>query len=215
MDILFGRHGNTFGPEDKVVWVGRESDLELVDKGWQQARAFGSALLRIGMVPDHVYCASLKRTRGFAEAMGEVQIRWQKPQIDRRLDEIHYGTWAGLTSDEISATPEGRYALEGWTAHDLWPTKAGWGCTEADIKGAIQSFIDEVILTAGPKERLVVISSNGVLRFFPRLLKIINPELPSYVMKTGHAGLISGTPGNFRVRFWNVAAEALSREHLA
>jgi len=215
MDILFGRHGNTFGPGDKVVWVGRETDLELVDKGWHQARAFGSALLRIGMVPDKVYCASLKRTRGFADAMGEVQMRWRKPVIDPRLDEIDYGKWAGLTSDEISETPEGRYALEGWTAHDIWPTEAGWGSSEADIKGAIQSFIEEVILTAEPKDRILVISSNGILRFFPGALGVVNAELPSYVMKTGHAGMISGEPGNFRVRFWNIQPEALSREYLA
>lgn len=215
MDILFGRHGNTFGPNDKVVWVGRETDLDLVDKGWQQARAFGSALLRINMVPDRVYCASLKRTRGFADALGEVQMRWRKPEVDTRLDEIDYGLWAGLTSDEINATEEGRYALEGWTAHDQWPHEAGWGSRETEIKGNIQSFIDEVIATAGPKERILVVSSNGILRFFPKLLKVINQELPSYVMKTGHAGLISGEPGNFRVRFWNVSGEALSREYLA
>ena len=28
------------------------------------------------------------------------------------------------------------------------------------------------------------------------------------------AGLISGEPGAFRVRFWNLSAEALSRDHL-
>jgi len=215
MDILFGRHGNTFGPGDKVVWVGRETDLELVDKGWQQARAFGSALLRINMVPDRVYCASLKRTRGFAEAMGEVQMRWRQPVVDSRLDEIDYGKWAGLTSDEINATEEGRHALEGWTAHDLWPAGAGWASRDDEIKGAIQSFIDEVLVTAGPKERVLVVSSNGILRFFPKLLKAVNLELPSYVMKTGHAGLISGEPGAFRVRFWNVSGEALSRDYLA
>ncbi|MEI7610956.1 MAG: phosphoglycerate mutase family protein [Rhodospirillaceae bacterium] len=214
MDILFGRHGNTFDTGDKVVWVGRETDLPLVDKGWQQARAFGSAMLRINMVPDRVYCASLQRTRGFAEAMGEVQMRWKKPVVDKRLDEIDYGKWAGQSTEEIEATPEGRYGIESWTKHDIFPAGAGWGSSEADIFAAIQSFIDEIILTAGTKEKLLVVSSNGILRFFPRLLGVANLDLPSYVMKTGHAGLISGTPGAFRVRFWNISAEALSREHL-
>ena len=214
MDIIFGRHGNTFAPGDPAVWVGRETDLPLVDKGWQQARAFGSALLRINMVPDRVYCASLRRTRDFADTMGEVQMRWRKPVIDKRLDEVDYGAWAGKTTEEIAATPEGAAAAEAWSQRDVFPAGAGWGSTEAEIFGAIRSFIDEVIKTAGPKERLLVVSSNGVLRFFPRLLGVTNPDRASYVMKTGHAGLISGEPGAFRLRFWNVSAEALSREHL-
>ena len=214
MDIVFSRHGNTFAPGDKVVWVGRETDLPLVDKGWQQARAFGSALLRIGMVPDRVFSASLQRTRGFAETMGEVQMRWRKPVVDKRLDEIDYGAWAGKTTEELEATPEGRAAIEGWTKHDIFPETAGWASSQSEIFGNIKSFIDEVLLAAGPREKLLVISSNGILRFFPRLLGVTNLALPSYVMKTGHAGLISGEPGNFRVRFWNVSAEALSREYL-
>ena len=214
MDILFGRHGNTFGPDDKVVWVGRETDLPLVDKGWSQARAFGSALLRINMVPDRVFSASLQRTRDFADAMGEVQMRWKKPVIDKRLDEVDYGAWAGKTNDEIAALPGGAEAMEGWSKRDIFPADAGWGSTRAEIFANIEGFIDEVIKTAGPKERLLVVSSNGILRFFPRLLAVTNPDQPSYVMKTGHAGLISGEPGAFRVRFWNVSAEALTREHL-
>ena len=215
MDILFGRHGNTFGPDDKVVWVGRETDLPLVEKGWRQARAFGSALARIGMEePDRVYCASLRRTRDFAETMGEERPRRFQPVVDNRLDEVHYGAWAGKTNDEIAALPGGTAAMEAWSKHDVIPADSGWGSREADILAAVQGFIDEIILTAKPTEKLLVISSNGILRFFPRLLGVVNLELPSYVMKTGHAGLISGTPGNFRVRFWNVAAEALMPELL-
>ena len=214
MDIIFGRHGNTFGPEDKVVWVGRETNLPLVDKGWSQARAFGSALLRINMVPDRVFAASLRRTRDFAEAMGEVQMRWKKPVIDPRLDEVDYGAWAGKTNDEIAAMPGGAAAAEAWSRHDVFPADAGWGSSEAEIFGNIESFSGEVIETAGPKEKLLVISSNGILRFFPRLMGATNLDQPSYVMKTGHAGLISGEPGAFRVRFWNLSAEALSRDHL-
>ncbi len=215
MDIIFGRHGNTFGPNDKVVWVGRETDLPLVDAGWQQARAFGSALLRIGMVPDRVFCASLQRTRGFADAMGEVQMRWRKPTVDSRLDEINYGAWAGMSTAEIEATPGGANAIELWTKHDVFPSDAGWVSTEAEIFGNINAFIDDVIKNADPREKVLVVSSNGILRFFPRLLGSRNGDLPSYVMKTGHIGMVSGEPGNFRVRFWNISAEALSRDYLA
>ncbi len=39
MRILFARHGNTFAPGDNVVCVGRETDLALVERGFEQARA--------------------------------------------------------------------------------------------------------------------------------------------------------------------------------
>ncbi|MEI6986512.1 MAG: histidine phosphatase family protein [Rhodospirillaceae bacterium] len=221
MEIVFVRHGNTFGPGDKVVWVGRETDLELVDKGRQQARSFGAALVRSGLVPDRVYCASLKRTRSFAElAIGQAVTDGGQAgtdgctlpihcQIDRRLDEVDYGAWARLTSDEISVTPEAAASLKDWSERDIFPANAGWGSGEAEILSDIQSFVADVILTAGAGERLLVISSNGILRFFPRILNVVNPELTSYVMKTGHAGMITGELGAFRVSFWNLPAEAM------
>ncbi|MEI8394732.1 MAG: histidine phosphatase family protein [Rhodospirillaceae bacterium] len=212
MDILFGRHGNTFGPDDKVVWVGRETDLELVDKGWQQAKAFHAALLRLNMVPDRLYCASLKRTRGFAETIGKNLPTPIKPVIESRLDEVDYGAWAGKTSEEISTKPEDKEAMEHWSRHDIWPSNAGWGSLESEILGNIQGFIDDILLTAHPDQKLLVISSNGTLRFFPKLLQVSNRDLPSYVMKTGHIGLISGTPGAFKVRFWNIKPESLGTE---
>jgi hypothetical protein len=35
------------------------------------------------------------------------------------------------------------------------------------------------------------------------------PARSSYVMKTGHAGLITGKPGTFQLKFWNVNPERL------
>ena len=69
--FLFARHGNTFGPGDKVVWVGRETDLPLVEKGLQQAAAAAAAFRRKGLIPEVIYCASLQRTRRFAEIVAE------------------------------------------------------------------------------------------------------------------------------------------------
>ncbi len=215
MKIIFGRHGNTFGPTDRVVWVGRESDLPLVETGLQQARSFGAALLRTGLVADRVLTASLARTRGFAEAMGDVQQRWRSPVVDRRLDEVHYGSWAGKTTEEIEALPGGARLVEGWSKRDVFPAAVGWGSTESEIFGNIKGFINDVLLTAGAAETLLVISSNGILRFFPRLLGAAPLDRPSYAMKTGHMSLISGVPGSWRIRFWNVNPEMLSREQVA
>ncbi len=212
MDILCARHGNTFGPGDKVVWVGRETDLPLVDKGWAQARAFGAALARLDLRPDRIYCASLRRTREFAAGVIEVLgTGAPAPLVDDRLDEIHYGAWAGLTAEEIvERDPAAAARLEAWSARDTWPTDAGWVTTEPDMRSAIEGFVAEVIAPAGgTNQRILVVSSNGVLRFLPRVLGAASPDHPSYVMKTGHAGRIIGDPGAFRLDYWNRAPEGL------
>jgi probable phosphoglycerate mutase len=210
MEILFARHGNTFGPGDAVVWVGRETDLPLVDKGWAQARAFGSALIRLNLRPDRIIAASLRRTRGFADTVADMLGHTARPEIDPRLNEIHYGAWAGRTSDEIAANPEAAAAMAAWSARDTWPENAGWLTTEAELLNAVREFADEVIARADAAGRLLVVSSNGVLRFLPRVLGVTDPARASYVMKTGHAGLISGTPGHFHLRFWNRDPETLN-----
>ncbi len=212
MDILFARHGNTFGPGDKVVWVGRETDLPLVEKGHQQARAFGEAMLRLKFRPDHILCASLKRTRAFAADV--VQVLGDpapQPVVDNRLDEIHYGRWAGLTSEEIGAASKDAAAqLEAWSAHDVWPTEAGWETTQAQLQAALAGFVQDLVSGAGTTgQRLLVVSSNGILRFLPRVLGAAPADGPSLVMKTGHAGRITGHPGAFRMVFWNQPPEAL------
>jgi probable phosphoglycerate mutase len=215
MDILFARHGNTFGPDDKVVWVGRETDLPLVDKGWAQARALGDALIRLGFQPDRIIAASLQRTRGFAETVAATLGHARPLDIDPRLNEIDYGRWAGRSSEEIAAaSPEEAAALDAWSARDAWPASAGWVTTEAELRDAIRAFADHVIAQANDTERLLVVSSNGVLRFLPHVLGASDsarsgPARSSYVMKTGHAGLITGKPGTFQLKFWNVNPERL------
>jgi probable phosphoglycerate mutase len=201
MDIVFARHGNTFGPGDKVVWVGRESDLPLVDRGWEQAHEAAAALGRAGLSPDRVVAASLKRTRGFAEAVCS-DLGLAPPAIDSRLDEVDYGRWAGRTSEEIAAEPGGAEAMRAWSEQDRWPSAAGWVSSESEIMAALSAFIADEILPMAHK-RLLVVSSNGTLRFLPRLMGAVGPDCGSLVMKTGALGLIRGEPGSFRLEFWN------------
>ena len=44
MLLLLARHGNTFEPSDKVVWVGARTDLPLTSMGREQAAALGEGL---------------------------------------------------------------------------------------------------------------------------------------------------------------------------
>jgi probable phosphoglycerate mutase len=184
--LLFARHGNTFGPGDKVVWVGRETDLPLVEKGLEQAAAAAQALKRKGLIPDAIYCASLQRTRRFATIVAQT---------------------LGLAPPVIEAAdPNAAAAMEAWNGSDSWPHQAGWVSRPETVLAALESFAAERLAPGGHASPLVV-SSNGILRFLPRLLLDKTAQLPSFKMRTGHLGLIERGEGRVQLRAWDRSAE--------
>jgi probable phosphoglycerate mutase len=204
MEIVFARHGNTFNPGDKVVWVGRETDLPLVEKGLAQAAAAAEVLARVRLVPDVIYAASLKRTKRFAEIIAET-LGLAAPIIDRRLDELDYGAWAGRTNEEIAqGGPLAQSAMDEWNRSDAWPAVAGWVSQEADVLDAVRRFAIER-LASGDHVRPLVVSSNGILRFLPRALLAPQIQRDSFKMKTGHLGVIDCENGDASLRYWDVA----------
>ncbi len=209
MEILFARHGNTFNPGDKAVWVGRESDLPLVEKGLAQAAAAAEALRRAGLVPDVIYAASLQRTLRFAAIVAET-LGLAAPLVDPRLDELDYGRWAGRSNEDIAGDdPAVKAAMEAWNRFDAWPDDAGWVSRQADIEEAVRSFSRER-LAGGGHVRPLVVSSNGILRFLPRALLASPGQRDSFKMRTGHLGVIDCRDGNATLRLWDVAPADLS-----
>ena len=206
MQILLARHGNTFAPGEKAVWVGRETDLPLVEKGVEQAHAVAAGLAVKGLIPTRILCGALVRTRRTAEIVAADLGLASAPIIDPRLNEIDYGVWAGRTTDEIASEPDKKEALERWGEDDVWPTGAGWGSTEAEILGNIEGFHADLRADAG--ERPLVVSSNGVLRFVPRLLGLTHPQdghHGSFRIRTGHMAAIARHDGGLALTCWDVA----------
>ena len=205
--LLFARHGNTFGPGDKVVWVGRETDLPLVEKGLQQAAAAAEAFKRKDLIPDVIYCASLQRTRRFAEIVADA-LGLCAPVVDGRLDELDYGAWAGRSNDEIlAADPGAAAAMEAWNSADIWPAQGAWVSQRETVMAALREFAEDC-LVLGRHQRPLVVSSNGTLRFLPRLLLEKTAQLPSFKMRTGHLGLIARRNGETRLGTWDQSPEA-------
>lgn len=199
--ILFARHGNTFGPGDKAVWVGRASDLPLVERGLEQAHEAATALVRLDLVPTSVVSGTLKRTRGFAEIVCR-ELGIVDHRIDSRLDEIDYGAWEGLSSDEIKALPGGAETQAAWQADDVWPEAAGWRTTQAEVLAALGGVLEDLKAGHGGARPLVV-SSNGILRFAPRLLPA--PAGGSLQLKTGALGCVDRGGDGWKIRFWGLA----------
>jgi probable phosphoglycerate mutase len=206
--LLFVRHGNTFAPGDKVVWVGRETDLPLVDSGRRQAEAAAAALARRGWRPDMVFAAGLRRTQDFA-AIVCARLDLPPPVIDRRLDELDYGAWAGLSSDEISAAaPDARALLAAWQQADRWPPDGLWRSREDAVLRDLAAFAGDRLAAGGATQPLVV-SSNGCLRFLPRLLLHRAQHRASFKMRTGHFGVIERDADQCHLRGWDLSADAL------
>ncbi|MCB9883054.1 MAG: histidine phosphatase family protein [Planctomycetes bacterium] len=167
MQLLLARHGNTFGPGERVVWVGKNQDLHLVERGREQAVEFASAIERAGKHIVDVRCGPLARTREFAEIIVD-RLGLPAARIDERLDELDYGRWSGMTRAEILER-FGPEELDAWAAHSRWPRRAGFGSDSATVLDEVRSLAFE--LTSAHREAegdaaALLVSSNGRLRYF-------------------------------------------------
>lgn len=206
--ILLVRHGNTFGPGDKVVWVGAREDLPLVEKGEAQAGALGEALRAAGLTPSRIICGPLKRTRRAAEIVAELTGFSGEASIDMRLREIDYGSWGGKSCDEIIAE-YGEAAHRTWNDQHKRPPGADWSPSEAELQAnALASMTD-----AAEQDLSLVITSNGILRYMYGATAGVSADVK---VKTGNVCAVQFTGGEGRRLFWNQKPDAdLIRQALA
>ena len=201
--LILARHGNTFGPGDPVVWVGAREDFPLAGKGPEQARMLGEALGRAGLVPDRAICGPLKRTRetlaGALTALG-ASLR---VEIDARLTEIDYGAWGGLGDAEI-ADRFGAAALADWQARRIRPAGAGWGPPEADLVGGLQTLTAALAADVDAGRTVLVVTSNGVLRYWRELFGAQTESAGADKVGTGRLCLLDRVGGLWIERGWNL-----------
>lgn len=204
MRLILARHGNTFGPEDRVVWVGARSDLPLVDKGRAQAAAIGEALLARGMVPHRILAGPLQRTVQTAAIAAEVMgLSAAAPTIAPELREIDYGSWEGRSNAEIREE-HGDTAIDGWQQDSVFPEGFGWSPSEATIRAQWQALLAG--LPRESDETVLVISSNGIYRVIAESF-----GLPSAARKmdTGALAVLNLSQDRIDVECWNTAPSDL------
>jgi broad specificity phosphatase PhoE len=188
--LLLARHGNTFGPGDKVVWVGANEDLPLVDKGEEQATHLGKTLREAGVRPDRIISGPLCRTWRAADLIADQTGYCGDIAIDPRLKEIDYGSWGGKSCDEIIAE-FGHEAHRVWNEDHRRPDGVDWSPDEATLKSnALAAMAD----AAAGEGLALVITSNGVLRYMYGALTGSNAEVK---VKTGNMCVadMEGTSG--------------------
>ena len=203
MQIHWARHGNTFGPGDPVVWVGASQDLELVERGREQALELAEALQRHGVELGEVRCGPLVRTREFARIVTE-RLGLAEAKIDQRLDEIDYGEWSGKSDVDV-VKEHGREVLQAWREYGVAPQGMGWNPEPDVVRAELESLVQE--LAAGPHDAVLCVTSNGRLRY---ALELVQGALEraiadrGFSMRTGRCGRIDIEGTERALSYWNV-----------
>ena len=144
--ILFVRHGETNWNAERRVQG--HSDTPLNETGRAQARALAEELADEGI--DAVYSSDLLRAHETARIV--VRGRGLEVTSIRDLRERHFGTWEGLTDDEIFARfPEAR--------------NGSWGDGESreEMAGRVLQALQRIAETH-EGDRVLVVSHGGPLR---------------------------------------------------
>ena len=118
--LVLLRHGeSTWNKENRFTgWT----DVDLTDKGREEARAAGQLLRAGGFTFDLVFTSVLKRAIRTANiAQDELDLLWLPVQRSWRLNERHYGALQGLNKAETAAR-HGEAQVKIWRrAYDIAP----------------------------------------------------------------------------------------------
>ncbi len=208
MLLILARHGNTFGPDDTPVWVGAKEDLNLVEKGLEQSRDIGRAIGKAGVIPDRVLAGPLKRTRIGAELAMEHCGFSGEIEIDERLKEIDYGIWGGKSDLEIAET-WGEAAIHDWRERSIPPAGAGWTPTPDQLAANARAVFNSVTQDRGDDIAVLIVTSNGILRYFHALLAGEGAAPEDAKVKTGHMGAARVTSDGVQLLAWNCPPDAM------
>lgn len=162
--LFLVRHAHTHWNEEKRYQG--SSDLPLSDKGIQQALAVANTFREENI--DLIYSSDLKRakeTAAYIKADRDIPL-----MIDKRLRELNFGIFEGLTLSEAQTQyPE---MVTAWLEDYDKPPEGGESLSS--LTARISSFLDEVI-DQQSSHTIVVVGHGGGLREIYRLLL----ELPS------------------------------------
>jgi broad specificity phosphatase PhoE len=138
--LLLARHGET--DWNRELRIQGSSDVGLNELGRKQAQALAQELEHVEL--DAIYSSDLSRARATAEAVAAshgLDVR-----LDPRLRERSFGSWEGLTREDVAARPEDR--------HD--------GETDDEVRERVLAAVRS-IAAAHAGEQVLVVSHGGAL----------------------------------------------------
>jgi broad specificity phosphatase PhoE len=207
MNLILARHGNTFLASEPAYYVGSQQDLPLVPFGIEQATAIGHDLAQQHGHLAAVYSGPLNRMRSTAQFALEAMHSPLPVHIDERLNELDYGLWSGLTSQEVRQR-FGDEEYEAWERQSQWPKLGEWPESEQSVTARITAFAQDLTQRYTQDDTILVVASNGCLRYFLKLIpgafeeKVQHRQLK---IGTGHLCHFQYQNDAWTLHYWNRA----------
>ena len=139
--LLLARHGET--DWNRELRIQGSSDIELNELGRRQAQSLAQELTDVEL--DAIYASDLRRARATAAAVAATH--GLEVTLDPRLRERSFGSWEGLTREDVNAMPPGSH-------HD--------GETDEEVRERMLAAVRE-IAAAHPGEEVLIVSHGGAL----------------------------------------------------
>ncbi len=200
--LIIARHGNTFETSETPRRAGAGTDIPLVEKGREQARAIGVYLNENRLIPDTVYVSQLQRTQETAKiAIKESNVTNPVFTLDI-FNEIDYGPDENKTEQEV-ITRIGEQAIKDWDESAIVPD--GWKVDPDETIANWQSFAEQ-IRAHDDNETTLVVTSNGIARFAPHLTGDFEGFAASHKIKlsTGALAILKYEDNRWTVTDWNI-----------
>ena len=198
--LIIARHGNTFTKDQTPLRVGARTDLPLVET--ERGTNVGKYLRMRTIIPDVVFVAPLKRTMETARLAIAALDKYFKLNVDDRFTEIDYGPDEGKTESVVIARI-GQKAIEEWDRAGIVPD--GWTVSVEGIIEQWKIFAKE-IEEQYKNKTVMVVSSNGIIRFAPYLTGDFEKFSENFNIKvgTGSVCILEKDDGdeNWRVVEW-------------
>ena len=205
MNLILARHGNTFHAQEPAYYVGSQHDLPLVPFGIEQATAIGVALQRQHCNLAGVYSGPLQRMLTTAQYALQAMHCPLSIEVDERLNELDYGLWSGLTSQEVRQR-FGDEDYEAWERQSKWSRVGEWAESEPAVIARITAFAKDLVQRHADQDTIFVVASNGCLRYFLKLVpgafaeKIAQTQLK---IGTGHLCHLHYKQAKWTLVSWN------------
>ena len=139
--LLLARHGET--DWNRELRIQGSSDVELNELGRRQAHALAQELTDVDL--DAIYASDLSRASATAAAVAATH--GLEVTHDPRLRERSFGSWEGLTREDLDALPPGSH-------HD--------GETDDEVRARMLAAVSD-IAAAHPGEQVLVVSHGAAL----------------------------------------------------
>jgi broad specificity phosphatase PhoE len=139
--LYLARHGET--DWNRELRIQGSSDIELNELGRRQAQHLAQELTDVEL--DAIYASDLSRARATAAAVAATHALEVK--LDPRLCERSFGSWEGMTREDVSAFPPG-------SRHD--------GESDDEVRERMLEAV-QAIADVHPGEQVLVVSHGGAL----------------------------------------------------